>query len=107
MAIETREVWFEGQLQEVTADWGEPPEFVPDPVFVPRTYKSDMFDRCASDAEAQAILDGVAARGVRLKAFFDAVHEIRHDHPLFTDLKAGFTEAFGPERADELLAPSA
>jgi hypothetical protein len=86
--------------------WGAPSSFNPSPGPADITFKSDIFDRCANDTEAQTILDGVAAKGVKMKAFFDAVVEIRHDHPLFAELKVGFVQAFGQERADALLAPS-
>jgi len=80
-------------------------ELLPEP---PRavTYKSDIFAR-ATDEETLVIKAGVEAMGPRLAAFFDAISEIRHAHPLFPELMAGFADAFGEQRANELLAPSA
>ncbi|WP_230531120.1 hypothetical protein [Microvirga roseola] len=80
-----------------------PAEVIASPAF---THKSDVFDRCQDDAEAETILAGIRAMGVKLDAFFHAVDTIQHDHALFAQLKAGFVAAFGAERADELLAPS-
>lgn len=76
---------------------------LPDPAA--RTFKADIWRR-ATEEEAEVIDAHVSAQPIKLRNLFRDAAYLAHDDPYFSDLKAGFEQAFGRERADELLAPS-
>ncbi|WP_262299698.1 hypothetical protein [Microvirga sesbaniae] len=78
----------------------------PVPSFSARTYKADIW-REATDAEAVTIDAQINAQPVRLRNLFRDCDFLDHADPYFIQLKAGFVAQFGPDRAAELLAPSA
>lgn len=81
----------------------EPPEVIVPPA---KTYKADIWRR-ATDAEAETIVAVLSQQSVRKQRLFNDATILDHADPEFTELKAGFVQAFGQARADELLAPSA
>jgi hypothetical protein len=70
-----------------------------------RTFKADIWRR-ATDGEAERIVSDLAQQPIRKQRLFDDAQFLDHADPFIVELKAGFVQAFGPERADELLAPS-
>jgi len=78
---------------------------VEQPVPIARTYRADLWRR-ATEAEINTIETALASKPKKMQRLFADVQWLQHDDPLFTQLKAGFVQAFGQERADELLAPS-
>lgn len=70
-----------------------------------RTYKADIWRR-ATDAEAATIDAQINAQPIKLRNLFRDCDHLSHADPYFTALKAGFVTAFGPARADQLLALS-
>lgn len=97
-------VWRDGALAQVDeAEIGPRPA----PLEIPRrTYKADIWRR-ATDAEAATIDANLEAKGLRMRNLFNDAQHLDHADPLFLDLKEAFAQAFGDQRADELLAPSA
>lgn len=70
-----------------------------------RTYKADIWRR-ATDAEAETIVAVLAQQSIRKQRLFNDATVLDHADPGFIELKAGFVQAFGQQRANELLAPS-
>jgi hypothetical protein len=71
-----------------------------------RVYKAPMF-RKMTDAEYEAYLQIRAAFPPRLQAIFDAAEYLSSDDEFWPDLVAAAEQAYGAERAAELLASSA
>jgi hypothetical protein len=70
------------------------------------TYKADIWRR-ATDAEAATIVAVLGQQSLRKQRLFNDATVLGHADPEFTELKAGFIQAFGAARADQLLAASA
>ncbi len=69
------------------------------------TSKKDIWVR-ATDAEADTIETVLSQQTTRKQRIFNEATYLDHSDPFFAELKAGFIEAFGEERAGELLAGS-
>jgi hypothetical protein len=69
-----------------------------------RVYKAPMF-RKMTDAEYEAYLQIRAGFPPRLQAIFDAAEYLSSDDEFWPDLVAAAEQAYGVERAAELLAP--
>jgi hypothetical protein len=80
-----------------------PPPPPPEPVI---TNKADLWRR-ATDAEAEEIVTVLSQQSIRKQRLFNDAQYIDHADPEWGDLFAGFIQAFGEERANTLLAPSA
>ena len=74
----------------------------PQPVI---TYKKDIWLR-ATDDEADVIEAVLSQQSTRRQRIFNEAQYLDHADPLFAELYAGFVQAFGTERADQLLAGS-
>jgi hypothetical protein len=81
----------------------EPPE---PPAAPARVYKAPMF-RKMTDAEYDAYLQIRATFPPRLQAIFDAAEYLSSDDEFWPALVAAAEQAYGPERAAEILAPTA
>ncbi|KFG68715.1 hypothetical protein [Microvirga sp. BSC39] len=81
----------------------EPPPPAPGPIHV---YKAPMF-RKMTDAEYEAYLQIRAGFPPRLQAIFDAAEYLSSDDEFWPALVAAAEQAYGAERASEILAPSA
>ncbi|MCP1558397.1 UNVERIFIED_ORG: hypothetical protein M2438_002481 [Methylobacterium sp. SuP10 SLI 274] len=68
-------------------------------------FKKDIWVR-ATDAEADTIETVLSQQTTRKQRIFNEATYLDHADPFFAELKAGFIEAFGEERAGELLAES-
>ncbi|MFJ7438224.1 hypothetical protein ACIQW5_11260 [Methylorubrum thiocyanatum] len=68
-------------------------------------FKKDIWVR-ATDAEADTIETVLSQQTTRKQRIFNEATYLDHSDPFFAELKAGFIEAFGEERAGELLAGS-
>ena len=77
----------------------------PQPIAVSRVYKAPMF-RKMTDAEYDQYLAIRAAFPPRLRAIFDAAEYLSSDDEFWPDLVAAAEQAYGRERAAELLAPT-
>jgi len=77
----------------------------PDPNSALRTSKV-AFWRRATEEEAAHFLADLTDASPRLKSIFDAVMYLIPGSPEYPDLRAAIEARVGPERADELLAPS-
>jgi hypothetical protein len=75
------------------------------PVPVARVYKAPMF-RKMTDAEYDAYLQIRAAFPPRLQAIFDAAEYLSSDDEFWPALVTAAEQAYGAERAAEILAPS-
>lgn len=77
------------------------------PVPVPQVivFKKDIWVR-ATDAEADTIETVLSQQTTRKQRIFNEATYLDHSDPFFAELKAGFVDAFGKERAEELLAGS-
>lgn len=83
-----------------------PEEDLPTPPAAPViTYPADLWRRC-TEAEAGTIMDQVAKMPVRQQMIFNRATVYDHSDPDFVQLLGLMTQAFGAERAAELLAPS-
>ncbi|MBA1156939.1 hypothetical protein [Microvirga mediterraneensis] len=110
-AIEiTNEQWREfidhqGQRRFVD---GEVVSYEPPPPQAPpsRIYKAPMF-RKMTDAEYEAYLQIRGGFPPRLQAIFDAAEYLSPDDEFWPDLVAAAEQAYGVERAAEILAPNA
>jgi hypothetical protein len=71
-----------------------------------RVYKAPMF-RKMTDAEYEAYLQIRAAFPPRLQAIFDAAEYLSSDDEFWPALVAAAEQAYGAERAAEILAPTA
>jgi hypothetical protein len=100
--METRKVWLGGREVDVTADFGPPPTPPADPV---RVYKAPMF-RKMSDAEYEAYLQIRAGFPPRLQAIFDAAEFLSSDDEFWPALVGAAEQAYGADRAAEILAPT-
>ncbi|MCK2056433.1 hypothetical protein [Methylobacterium sp. 37f] len=69
------------------------------------TYKKDIWVR-ATDEEADIIDQVLSQQSTRKQRIFNEAQYLDHANPLFAELYAGFVQAFGTERADQLLAGS-
>lgn len=78
---------------------------IPAPVVPVITSKKDIWVR-ATDAEADTIETVLSQQTTRKQRIFSEAQYLDHSDPFFAELKAGFVEAFGKERAGELLAGS-
>lgn len=76
---------------------------VPAPQII--VFKKDIWVR-ATDAEAETIETVLAQQSVRKQRIFNEATYLDHADPFFAELKAGFVEAFGQKRAEQLLAGS-
>lgn len=85
--------------------WGTPDAFDPPEIPSAITYKADIWRR-ATDGEAETIVAVLGQQSIRKQRLFNDATVLNHADPEFAELKAGFVQAFGPARADELLAPS-
>ncbi len=70
-----------------------------------RVYKAPMF-RKMTDAEYDAYLQIRASFAPRLQAIFDAAEYLSPDDEFWADLLGAAEDAYGAERASELLAPT-
>lgn len=80
----------------------EPP---PPPAAPVRVYKAPMF-RKMTDAEYETYLQIRASFPPRLQAIFDAAEYLSSDDEFWPALVAAAEQAYGAERAAELLAPT-
>lgn len=71
----------------------------------PRTYKSDIWRR-ATEQEAEAIEQMLANQSARIRGLWYDSSYILHTDELFQLAWDNAVQAFGEERAGELLAPS-
>lgn len=78
---------------------------IPAPVVPVIVFKKDIWVR-ATDAEADTIETVLAQQTTRKQRIFNEATYLDHSDPFFAELKTGFVEAFGEERAGELLAGS-
>lgn len=104
----------EGQWQELVDNQGlrrwadgevvpyEPPA---PPPSAARVYKATMF-RKMTDAEYEAYLQIRAGFPPRLQAIFDAAEYLSSDDEFWPALVAAAEQAYGAERAAEILAPT-
>lgn len=69
------------------------------------TYKRDIWVRC-TDEEADIIEAVLAKQSTRKQNMFRDAQYLDHADPYFAELMAGFVQAFGTERASQLLAGS-
>lgn len=69
-----------------------------------RIAKNAIWER-ATDEEAVAMKQMLDAQSVRIQQIYAGASHISTDHELYTLLTAALTQAFGAERAAELLAP--
>jgi hypothetical protein len=74
------------------------------PVSEVRVYKAPMF-RKMTDAEYEAYLQIRANFPPRMQAIFDAAEYLSSDDEFWPDLVAAAEQAYGAERAAEILAP--
>jgi hypothetical protein len=81
------------------------PEDLISPSSPTRVYKAPMF-RKMTDAEYEAYLQIRAGFPPRLQAIFDAAEYLSSDDEFWPDLVAAAEQAYGPERAAEILAPT-
>lgn len=70
-----------------------------------RVYKAPMF-RKMTDAEYEAYLQIRAGFPPRLQAIFDAAEYLSSDDEFWPDLVAAAVQAYGAERAAEILTPT-
>lgn len=71
----------------------------------PRTYKSDIWRR-ATEQEAEVIEQMLAQQSARIRGLWHDTSYILHTDELFQLAWDNAVQAFGEERAGELLAPS-
>jgi hypothetical protein len=90
--------WVDGQA----IDLPEPPT----PALPIRVYKAPMF-RKMTDAEYEAYLQIRVGFLPRLQAIFDAAEYLSSDDEFWPALVAAAEQAYGPDRAAEILAPEA
>jgi hypothetical protein len=89
--------WFDGEA----IDLPEPPP----PILPIRVYKAPMF-RKMTDAEYEAYLQIRAGFPQRLQAIFDAAEYLSPDDEFWPALVAAAEQAYGADRAAEILAPT-
>lgn len=70
-----------------------------------RIAKNAIWER-ATDAEAEAMEMMLKQQHVRVRRIYEGATHISTDHELFTLLSGAMTQAFGADRAAELLAPT-
>ncbi|MDV2988256.1 UNVERIFIED_CONTAM: hypothetical protein Q9R58_28605 [Methylobacteriaceae bacterium AG10] len=78
---------------------------IPQPVQSVVTFKKDIWVR-ATDDEADTIELVLSQQTTRKQRIFNEATYLDHADPFFAELRAGFVEVFGGERAGQLLAPS-
>ncbi|RYD65429.1 MAG: hypothetical protein EOP83_07410 [Verrucomicrobiaceae bacterium] len=88
----------------VTKTLSPAPVVVP-PVVPVTTNKADIWRR-ATDEEAEQIVAVLNQQTIRKQRLFNDAQYIDHADAEWADLFAAFTQAFGEDRANELLAPS-
>lgn len=74
-----------------------------EPLSLARTYKAPMF-RKMTDSEYESYLQIRAGFSPRLQAIFDAAEYLSPDDEFWPDLVAAANQAYGPDRAAEILA---
>ncbi len=67
------------------------------------TFKKDIWVR-ATDEEAETIEQVLSQQSLRKQRIYAEAQYLDHADPLYGELYAGFVQAFGKERADQLLA---
>lgn len=79
--------------------------YVAPPASPARIAKNAIWER-ATDAEAEVMEQMLSAQPVRIRRIYEGATHISADHELFALLSGALTQAFGEERAAELLAPT-
>ena len=79
--------------------------FLSGPPLPARIAKNAIWER-ATEAEAEAMEMMLNLQHVRIRRIYEGATYISTDHELFTLLNGAMTQAFGADRAAELLAPT-